>query len=38
MIDWKDKREFWIAGAKIADPEAERLLSRAYRKPWQLPA
>ncbi len=25
MIDWKDKREFWIAGAKIADPEAERL-------------
>jgi len=25
MIDWKDKREFWIAGAKIADPESERL-------------
>lgn len=25
MIDWKDKREFWIAGAKIADPETERL-------------
>lgn len=25
MIDWKDKREFWIAGARIADPEAERL-------------
>jgi len=24
MIDWKDKREFWIAGAKIVDPEAER--------------
>ncbi|MDD4857996.1 MAG: amidohydrolase family protein, partial [Candidatus Krumholzibacteria bacterium] len=25
MIDWKDKREFWIVGAKIADPESERL-------------
>jgi dihydroorotase len=25
MIDWKDKREFWIAGAKIADPELERM-------------
>jgi dihydroorotase len=25
MIDWRDKREFWIAGARIADPEAERL-------------
>ncbi len=25
MIDWKDKREFWIVGARIADPEAERL-------------
>ncbi len=25
MIDWKDKREFWIAGGKIADPETERL-------------
>jgi dihydroorotase len=25
MIDWKDKREFWIAGARIADPESERL-------------
>ncbi|MCX5754000.1 MAG: dihydroorotase [Candidatus Krumholzibacteria bacterium] len=25
MIDWKDKREFWIAGARIADPEAERI-------------
>jgi dihydroorotase len=25
MIDWKDKREFWISGAKIADPDAERL-------------
>ena len=25
MIDWKDKREFWIAGAKIADPASERL-------------
>lgn len=25
MIDWKDKREFWITGAKIADPAAERI-------------
>lgn len=25
MITWKDKREFWIMGAKLADPEAERL-------------
>jgi dihydroorotase len=25
MIDWKDKREFWIAGAKLADPESGRL-------------
>lgn len=25
MIDWKDKREFWIAGARIADPSAERM-------------
>ena len=25
MIDWKDKREFWIAGARIADPGAERM-------------
>jgi dihydroorotase len=25
MIDWKDKREFWIAGARIADPAAERM-------------
>jgi len=25
MIDWKDKREFWIAGAKIVDPDAERI-------------
>jgi hypothetical protein len=22
----------------IGDPEAERLLSRSYRKPWQMPA
>lgn len=25
MIDWKDKREFWIVGARIADPSAERI-------------
>jgi dihydroorotase len=25
MIDWKDKREFWITGARIADPGAERM-------------
>ncbi|HUV36151.1 MAG TPA: dihydroorotase [Patescibacteria group bacterium] len=25
MITWKDKREFWIMGAKLADPEAGRL-------------
>ena len=25
MIDWTNKREFWITGAKIADPEAERM-------------
>ncbi len=25
MIDWKDKREFWIAGARVADPESGRL-------------
>jgi dihydroorotase len=25
MIDWKDKREFWIVGARIADPSAERM-------------
>lgn len=25
MKDWKDKREFWIAGARIADPAAGRL-------------
>ncbi|HSG28679.1 MAG TPA: dihydroorotase, partial [Candidatus Krumholzibacterium sp.] len=25
MIDWKDRKEFWIAGAKIADPEAGRI-------------
>lgn len=27
MIKWKDKREFWIAGARIADPEKERLVT-----------
>ncbi len=25
MIDWKDKKEFWIAGARIADPVAGRI-------------
>ena len=25
MIDWKDKKEFWIAGAGIADPVAGRI-------------
>ncbi len=25
MIDWKDKREFWITGARVADPESGRL-------------
>jgi len=25
MIDWKDKREFWISGAKIVDPEAGKV-------------
>jgi len=25
MIDWKDKREFWISGAKIVDPESEKI-------------
>lgn len=25
MITWKDKREFWIAGAKIADPLSGRM-------------
>jgi dihydroorotase len=25
MIDWKDKREFWIAGARIADTDSGRL-------------
>lgn len=27
MIVWKDKREFWIAGARIVDPEFDRLRS-----------
>lgn len=25
MINWKDKREFWITGGKLADPEAGRI-------------
>lgn len=25
MIDWKDKREFWITGAKVADPESGKI-------------
>ena len=25
MIDWKDKKEFWISGARIADPGAGRI-------------
>jgi dihydroorotase len=25
MIDWKDKRDFWISGAKVADPESGRI-------------
>ena len=25
MIDWKDKKEFWITGARIADPVAGRI-------------
>jgi dihydroorotase len=25
MIDWKDKKEFWIAGTRIADPVAGRI-------------
>jgi dihydroorotase len=25
MIKWKDKREFWIMGAKLADPDAGRV-------------
>ena len=27
MIDWKDKREFWITGAKVADPESGKIRS-----------
>ena len=27
MISWKDKKEFWIAGARIADPEAKKIRS-----------
>jgi dihydroorotase len=27
MIDWKDKREFWIEGARIADPIGGRIRS-----------
>ncbi len=25
MVKWKDKREFWIMGAKLADPDAGRV-------------
>ncbi len=25
MTSWKDKREFWISGAKVADPEAGKI-------------
>jgi len=25
MIEWKDKREFWISGAKVADPETGKI-------------
>jgi dihydroorotase len=25
MIDWKDKRDFWISGAKVADPESGKI-------------
>jgi len=25
MIDWKDKREFWITGARVADPESGKI-------------
>jgi dihydroorotase len=25
MIDWKDKKEFWITGAKVADPAARKI-------------
>jgi dihydroorotase len=25
MIDWKDKREFWVTGAKVIDPETEKV-------------
>lgn len=27
MISWKDKREFWICGARLADPEAGKIRS-----------
>jgi dihydroorotase len=27
MIEWKDKKEFWISGARIADPVAGRIRS-----------
>ncbi|MBN2070481.1 MAG: dihydroorotase [Candidatus Krumholzibacteriota bacterium] len=25
MVNWKDKKEFWITGAKLADPEAGKI-------------
>ena len=27
MINWKDKRDFWICGAKVIDPEAGKMKS-----------
>lgn len=29
MIEWKDKREFWITGARLADPESGRIRAGA---------
>lgn len=31
MISWKDKREFWISGAKIADPSSGRMRTGSVR-------
>ena len=25
MINWKDKKEFWISGARIIDPESKKI-------------